>query len=112
MKQKQEFECGFDLTNIDAIKFFKLLTKYKLTYTRRKLDGGAYVWGFKNGHIVTANDPLQGNYCRPEGREPEIGYASYIGITGTKAFCLSVSKYIKKNASYIKEFDPKRRQFI
>lgn len=112
MKAKKEYQCGFDLTDIPATKFFKLLKLNELTWTNRKNDSGAFVWGFKDGYIVTGNNPLTGEYMRPNQREFEIGYASYIGVQGTKAFRDRVAKFIRRNATSIKEFDGKRRQFI
>lgn len=109
---KKTYECGFDLTNISAKAWVKLLGLNGLTWSNRKLDSGAFVWGFKDGHIVTANNPITSEYCRSECRSPEIGYASYIGVTGTKAFRDRVAKFIKRNAKHIKEYDPKSRQFI
>jgi hypothetical protein len=106
------YQCGFDLTNISARAFFKLLTINKLQWTQRKLGSGAYVWGFKEGYIVTGNCPLTGNYARPELRDHEIGYASYIGVQGTKAFRDRVAKFIRHNATQIKEYDKNRRSWL
>lgn len=111
MKTKQkQYECGFDLTEIPATKFFKLLALNKLKWTNRKKENGAYVWGFDEGYIVTCNDPLTGNYYN-NARDPEIGYASYIGVTGSKSFRDRVAKFIKRNANY-KDYDPKQRSFV
>lgn len=112
MKKIKEYNCGFDLTDIGLKEFIKLLKLNDLTWTNRKKDSGAYVWGFKDGHIVTGNCPLTGNYSNPAHREPEIGYASYIGVTGTKSFRDRVVKFIKRNAKYIKGYDPKQRSYI
>ena len=109
--KKKQYECGFDLTNIPATKFFKLLKLNDLSWTNRKTESGAFVWGFKDGHIVTGNNPLTGEY-RDGNRSPEIGYASYIGVVGTKSFRDRVAKFIKRNATDIKDYDPKTRQFI
>lgn len=111
-KRSTDWECGFDLTEIGAPEFFKLLKLNRLTWTNRKSDSGAYVWGFPEGHIVTANCPLTGNYYKPEHRDPEIGYASYIGVKGTKNFRDRVAKFIKRNAKYIKGYDKNRRSYI
>ena len=119
----EEAEAGFDLTEISAMAWYNLLVKEKMIYTNRKKDKdfltgevneykGAFVYGFKEGHIVTNNEPLFGTYSNPIARQIEMGYASYIGITGTKAFVRRVCRYINKHASYVKEFNPKRRQFI
>jgi hypothetical protein len=113
MKTKEKkYECGFDLTDIGVKNFIKLLKLNDLKWTQRKKDGGAYVWGFDDGHIVTNNDPLTGNYSDPTVREPEIGYASYIGVVGSKSFRDRVAKFIKRNAEYIKDYDPKKRSYI
>lgn len=109
-------EYGFDLTSVPAMKWFEMLKRYDIQYTNRKTDKftgkdtAGFVWGFKDGHIVTANNPLHGDYCTGS-RDPEIGYCSYIGITGTKAFVRKVKAYIKKHAEYIKDEAP-RRDFI
>ena len=106
------YECGFDLTEIGLKNFIKLLKLNDLKWTQRKKESGAYVWGFSDGYIVTGNCPLTGNYSHPEMREAEIGYASYIGVKGNKSFRDRVAKFIKRNATYIKGYDPKTRQFI
>lgn len=105
-------EYGFDLTNVPAMKWFEMLKRYDMQYTNRKTDpfNLGYVWGFKDGHIVTANNPLHGDYCNGT-RAPEIGYCSYIGITGTRAFVRKVKRFIKKHAEFIKDEAP-RREFI
>jgi len=107
-------EYGFDLTSMPAMRWWEMLKRYDMQYTQRKqnkysgkADGG-FVWGFRDGHIVTANNPLHGDYC--DGvREAEIGYCSYIGITGTKAFVRKVKAYIKRHATDIKDEAPGRR---
>lgn len=111
-------EYGFDLTSVPAMKWFEMLKRYNMQYTNRKLDKmegqptyGAFVWGFKDGHIVTGNNPLTGEYYIPGRRDPEIGYCSYIGITGTRAFVRKVKRFIKKHAEYIKD-ESSRREFI
>lgn len=119
----EEAQAGFDLTEISAMAWYNLLVKEGMIYTNRKRDkdiltgevnayNGAFVYGFKEGHIVTNNEVLFGTYSNPTARSIEIGYASYIGITGTKAFVNRVCRYINKHASYVKDFDPKKRQFI
>jgi len=109
-------EYGFDLTSMPAMKWFEMLKRYDMQYTNRKRDGsssvgtgdgrqgGAFVWGFRDGHIVTGSSA-------GEHREPEQGYAGYIGITGTRAFVRKVKAYIRKHAECIKDEAPSR-QFI
>jgi hypothetical protein len=108
-------ECGFDLTSMPAMKWFQMLVRYQLQYTNRKRDRaegpGAFVWGFRDGHIVTGNDPLQGSYYIEGARDAEPGYCSYIGVTGTRAFVRKVRAYIRRHADYIKE-ESARREYI
>lgn len=111
-KVSKQYECGFDLTEIGLKNFIKLLKLNDLKWTNRKKEYGSYVWGFNDGYIVTGNCPLTGNYSRPEMRQPEIGYASYIGVKGTKSFRDRVAKFIKRNAVYIKDYDAKKRSYI
>jgi len=112
MSKSKQYECGFDLTEIGLGNWINLIKRYDLRWTNRKTDTGAYVWGFPEGYIVTGNDPLSGNYSDPTVRLPEKGYASYIGVKGTKAFRDKVAKFIKRNAEYIKGYNPKRREYI
>lgn len=107
---------GFDLTDMPAMKWFAMLQRYGLTYVQRKTDvsftgerGGPFVWGFKDGHIVTGNNPLHGDYMYASQRSHDIGYCSYIGITGTRAFVRKVKAYIRKHAGYIKDESDGRR---
>lgn len=111
-KNARDWKCGFDLTDIGAPEFFRLLKLNNLTWTNRKSDSGVYVWGFADGHIVTGNDPLTGNFRNVGQRDPQIGYASYIGVEGTKAFRDRVAKFIKRNAKYVKGYDKNERSYI
>lgn len=112
MGRKKTYKCGFDLTDIGAPEFFKLLKLNNLKWTNRKIDSGAFVWGFKDGYVVTGNCPLTGEFRQPSQREREIGYASYIGVEGSKAFRDRVAKFIKRNAKHVKGYDPKQRSYI
>ncbi len=81
----------------------------ELKWTQRKNENGAFVFGFKHGHIVTSTDPLTGEHM--DGGAPEIGVAGSIGVEGTKAFRDRVAKFLKRNADY-KRYDKSERKFI
>jgi len=100
--KKFNFEHGFDLTDFDQQYWIIMLTLLGLEAVNQKKDNGGYVWIFKDGYIVTGNDPLTGNYCQPESRDPERGYLSYVGIAGNFDFVDTVRKFIKTHAKYIK----------
>lgn len=106
-----DFEHGFDLTDLGQKHWIELLKRFKLSAVNQKSGRMGYVWVFKDGYIVTGNDPLTGNYHRPESREPERGYLSYVGITGTKSFVSKVRRFIKSRAVYIKD-ESEDRSFI
>jgi hypothetical protein len=93
---KKTYQCGVGEAVIEAPKFAKLLALNTLRFTNRKLENGAFVWGFDEGYIVTSNDPLTGTFM--DGRRTQIGVAGAVGVTGTKSFRDRVAKFLKRNA--------------
>lgn len=67
--------------------------------------------GYTIKFSVNKTNPLTGEYTYPKMRKPEIGYASYIGITGDNETVMNIVKDIKANA-YIKGESPYEREFI
>ena len=61
--------------------------------------------------IVTSNNPLTGAYSSPKQREPQKGYASYIGIEGNESEVLALKDEIKKIANY-KDESSYSRDFV
>lgn len=102
--------AGFDLTDIDAHKFKDMCEIFEISIAPKHTDDG-FIWTGKNGFVVTANNPITGEYY-DGNRSNEIGYASYIGIEGTAEFTRSVFNYIKKNADDIKGSQFGTRGFI
>ena len=110
--KRKDYEFGAEGTVIEAPKFAKLLALNTLRYTNRKSVDGAFVWGFKDGHIVTSNDPLTGTHqCGADNGRECIGVAGNIGVVGTKSFRDRVAKFLKRNA-VMENFDGGVRRFI
>jgi len=104
---KDTKEYGFDLTDIPEAKWKELLKLLGITAKATNQDG----WQWKGDGIllVTANNPLTGVYYSG-AREPEKGYASYIGIEGDSAKVDLAVDFIRKHGNSKDESD--RREFI
>lgn len=104
---------GFDLTDIPADKFKEVLKELGIDADkeapRSREDG--FKFAGKDITINTANNPLTGEYYSG-GRSPEVGYASYMGITGSPEKVATAVSLIKKHATSIKGESPGERQFI
>lgn len=107
-------KAGFDLTEISALHWQKLIADHGLIFENAK-DG--WVWykyvdldGTRN-YIITANNPITGEY-HGGGRENEPDYASYIGVEGSNDFVVAVFEYIKEHAEYYKDADFGKRNYI
>lgn len=111
-KIRKDYKCSFGSVMIPSPKFFKLLALNKLTWTNRKLVNGCFVYGFKDGHIVTTHDPLTGAPANPvHNFKPLIGTAGNVGVEGTKAFRDRVAKFLKRNTTHI-GYDPSERRHV
>jgi len=106
---QKTYECGFDAATIEAPKFFELLSLNGLQWTNRKTENGAFVWGCKDGYIVTENCPLTGSHRRISAITKN--YAGSVGVTGTKAFRDRVAKFLKRNAKS-HGYAPSTRLFV
>lgn len=107
-------EAGFDLTDFGSPgEFQTFLRKFDLTPGVVEDDGRRrYVWHNSDVVVVTGNNPITGEYSDPEMREPEKGYASYIGIEGDAEVVEEVYEYIQNNVDFIKGRNPDEREFI
>jgi len=114
---------GFDLTGFDSAERFKaLLNRNNLKSYKRKLhtyDVGDYhsewyhyIWESPKIRLVTGNNPITGVYTIPKGRNPQKGFASFIGIQGNKEAVKKLVKDIKKTTLDIKDESPNRRGYI
>lgn len=114
------FQAGFDLTDISAAKWQKLLKKMDIAngaITEDRKDWSDVVmrhwtWAAKDGFIVTWCNPITGEHLAPnmEGHRPD--QLSYVGIQGTKEFVDSVFKYIKRHATLIKNESYGKRRYL
>jgi hypothetical protein len=106
-----KYNAGLDLSSIAVKDWLKLLTlNGGLQWTNRKHDG-CFVFGFKSGYIVTCNEPLGGEYYRTGLRSSEIGYLSYVGITGTKRFRNKTLKFLLKHTEH-KDYNATEREYV
>jgi|TARA_B100000073_G_scaffold288688_1_gene250857 hypothetical protein len=110
---------GFDLTDFKPKGFQKVLKDLKIR-PKAQLDRNESGWEWKgNGiTIVTGNNPLTGEYASavsgksPIKRKLEKNYASYIGVEGKPELVQQAVESIRRNASYIKNESPNRRDYI
>jgi hypothetical protein len=102
---------GFDLTEIKAANWIKALRSVGVS-TTPKQTGRGWLWKGPGIIVVTANDPIGGDYYREGGRGNEKDYASYIGIEGDPAKVMTLVKAIKRGATDIKDESPGEREFI
>jgi len=122
MKDPKNLEWGFDLTDFkdgqfkDVLKGLGIAEGDVTDDMGEDLDGKpyrrGYVWHGEGIEITTGNNPITGQYSNPNMREPEVNYASYIGITGLPDQVKMAVKLIKKHSSGIKDESKNRRNFI
>ena len=99
-------QWGFDLTDISIENWKQLMKQFNLTdaglQTSKALfegDQGTKFWSWENPaiQIRTGNNPLTGEYAGPLPREPETGYASYIGIEGEPDLVKQAAAFIRQH---------------
>ena len=102
------YKYGFDLTYFDIEGW----NASGITFSGQ-IDG-AWAWKAPGCVLVTAYNPLTGEYCRPHAHdmEKEMGYASFMGVEGEKADVMRLVRLIKKHAVYIKGFEAGERGYI
>ena len=111
---------GFDLTDFKPGGFKKFLKALNIpafakgSFTGASWSNGRnYYWRNKDIVIITANNPITGQYYAPDRRSPEKNYASYVGIeTKDPKQMAKVVKLFKQNTSYRKGESKGRRDFI
>lgn len=124
IKAKQD-SWGFDLTHFadgarGANSFKAILDAMELpnrpkrsnSASDRPLNSRPFVWKIKGLRLVTGNNPLTGQYYIKGQRENELGYASYIGITGDAELVAKLAKLISSNAESIKDETAHESRFI
>ena len=111
---------GFDLTDFKPGGFKKFLKALGIPMVAKGSSTGAswsngknYYWRNKDIIIITANNPITGQYYAPDRRSPEKNYASYVGIeTKDPKDMDRVVKLFKQNTSYRKGESKGRRDFV
>ena len=117
---KDGAQHGFDLTDFKPGGFKKFLTALGIPKIAKGSSSGAswsdgknYYWRNKDIIIITANNPITGQYNMKGRRKPEKNYASYVGIeTKDPKQMDKVVKLFKQNTSYRKGESKGRRDFV
>ena len=116
-------QWGFDITDFNSAKNFKALLKrnnlksYKREHHTYDIgdyhaEWYHYIWESPKIHMVTQNNPITGIYATPKARDPQKGFASYVGIQGDRNAVKKLVKDIKNITMDIKAESPNERQFI
>jgi len=111
---------GFDLSDFKPGGFKKFLKALNIPMIAKGSSSGAswsdgknFFWRNKDVIIITANNPITGQYYAQGRRPSEKDYASYVGIeTKDPKAMANVVKLIKQNTSYRKGESVGRRDFI
>ena len=111
---------GFDLTDFKPGGFKKFLKALNIPAFAKGSssgmvwsDGKNYYWRNKDIIIITANNPITGQYYAKGRRKAEKNYASYVGIeTKDPKDMDRVVKLFKQNTSYRKGESKGRRDFV
>ena len=117
---KDGAQHGFDLTDFKQGAFKKFLKALNIPAVSKGSSTGApwsdgrnYFWRNKDIIIITANNPITGQYNTKGRRSPEKNYASYVGIeTKDPKDMDRVVKLFKQNTSYRKGESKGRRDFV
>ena len=117
---KDGAQHGFDLTDFKPGGFKKFLKALGIPMIAKGSSSGAswsdgrnYFWRNKDIIIITANNPITGQYNMKGRRKPEKNYASYVGIeTKDPKQMDNVVKLFKQNTSYRKGESKGRRDFV
>ena len=117
---KDGAQHGFDLTDFKPGAFKKFLKALNIPAVSKGSSTGAswsdgknYYWRNKDVIIITANNPITGQYYAKGRRSPEKNYASYVGIeTKNPEDMDKVVKLFKQNTSYRKGESKGRRDFV
>ena len=111
---------GFDLTEFKPGGFKKFLKALNIPAFAKGSssgmvwsDGKNYYWRNKDIIIITANNPITGQYYAKGRRKAQKNYASYVGIeTKDPKDMDKVVKLFKQNTSYRKGESKGRRDFV
>lgn len=102
---------GFDLTSMRASDFAKVLQSVGCS-TRGVDTGRGWMWKGSGILVMTANNPITGEYSPAGRRQIEKDYLSYVGIEGNPDKVKIVADGIRSLASYTKDESPEARDYI
>jgi len=117
---KDGAQHGFDLSDFKPGGFKKFLKALNIPMIAKGSSSGAswsdgknFFWRNKDVIIITANNPITGQYYAQGRRPSEKDYASYVGIeTKNPEDMAKVVKLFKQNTSYRKGESVGKRDFI
>jgi len=118
-------EAGFDLTRFSSADSFQRLVEnhhlegprdVPLYPSRQRPDVEAgdlkgWVWADEYVLLMVAANPLTGARARIQ-REPDPGYAGYIGIKGERASVQTLFHAVRRRASECKGYDNSHSRYI
>ena len=96
LNESEKAQHGFDLTDIPAKDWKKLVDKFALKVSKKD---DRFEWKGKDILVVTKNNPITGKYGSKGKREDEKDYTSYIGIEGKKELVKKIASFINKYGS-------------
>lgn len=111
VEQEYEDEYGYDLTHFKPGGFQKVLFGLKMHESSARVKINNYwvwMWEKPEGIIVTSCNPINGDFADKDRGGERIDYASYMGVSGKKAFVKHAKELISKYAEDIKDESPKR----
>jgi len=117
---KDGAQHGFDLSDFKPGGFKKFLKALNIPMIAKGSSSGAswsdgknFFWRNKDVIIITANNPITGQYYAQGRRPSEKDYASYVGIeTKNPEDMAKVVKLFKQNTSYRKGESVGKRDFV
>lgn len=104
-------EHGFDITDFGE-QWPALQAMLSLSYVGRAKYG--FEWTGDDGVVmVTGNNPVTGEYGPGrDKRDDQVGFASYIGLSGPDEAVLKAARLIRQYAEFIKDETPGKRTYI
>jgi len=117
---KDGAQHGFDLSDFKPGGFKKFLKALNIPMIAKGSSSGAswsdgknFFWRNKDVIIITANNPITGQYYAQGRRPSEKDYASYVGIeTKNPEDMAKVVKLFKQNTSYRKGESVGKSDFV
>lgn len=107
-------ECGFDITDFSKAENWQaILDELHLKLSDKRGPHDSFVWENDRLSVVTQNNPITGEYSRGKFvREPQIGFASFIGAVGDEESVERFYHLVRCKATYIKDETRYVRSFI